>query len=167
MSDTNNNAAEHDNPTVTESGQSLAWNCHPANRRPWVTAGVTGFILVCAMLVYIVMDSKAFATLALVILFASLAKFYFPTRYRLDDAGITVRTSTQTLHKEWSIYRSMYPDRNGVLLSPFAEPSRLENFRGLYLMFANNGDEVVEFIKPRLGTKPATPAAKPAEESEA
>jgi hypothetical protein len=82
---------------------------------------------------------------------ASLAKFYFPTRYRLDDTGIMVKTMTQTLKKEWTLYRSCYPDKNGILLSPFAEPSRLENFRGLYLMFDNNRDDVTAFCRSHIG----------------
>jgi len=161
MAEANNNAAEHETPVAEYSGPSLEWLSHPATRRPWVTIGVSVFIVVCAVLVYLVMDSKAFATLALVVLFASLAKFYFPTRYRLDDTGITIKTTTQTLHKDWALYRTFYPDKNGVLLSPFAEPSRLENFRGIYLIFAKNGDEVVEFIKRRIGKKPAMPAEEP------
>jgi hypothetical protein len=59
---------------------------------------------------------------------------------------------TQTLHKDWSIYRSCYPDKNGILLSPFVRPSRLENFRGIYLMFADNGEEVTRFVKAHIGT---------------
>ena len=64
-----------------------------------------------------------------------------------------VKTTTQTLHKDWKVYRSYYVDKNGVLLSPFTEPTRLENFRGLYIMFNNNRDEVASFIKARIGGK--------------
>ena len=98
--------------------------------------------------------------LRLLVLFASLAKYYFPTRFRLDADGITVKTMTQTLHKAWSMYRSYYPDRNGVLLSPFPSPSRLENFRGLYVMFAGNGDEVVQFIGEHISKTPVDDGEK-------
>jgi hypothetical protein len=56
----------------------------------------------------------------------------------------------QTLNKDWSQFRSCYPDKNGILLSPFAHPSRLENFRGLYLMFEGNRDAVTACVKGRL-----------------
>ena len=53
--------------------------------------------------------------------------------------------------KLWSDFRSFYADRNGVLLSPFARPSRLENFRGVYVRFGrSNRDEIRDFIRRKV-----------------
>jgi hypothetical protein len=144
-------AARSDAETPADEGPVLSWRCHPVKRRPVVSLAVTAFILLVGFLVYFATDSRGFTVLAMAILFASLAKFYFPTDYRLSDRNIKIRTTTQTLVKEWSLYRSCYADKNGVLLSPFARPSRLENFRGLYIMFENNRDEVTAFVKERIG----------------
>ena len=141
------------------NGTVLEWRCHPATRKPLVTTGVTTLILVTGILVFFATASKAFGLIATLVMFASLAKFYFPTFYRLTDEKIMVKTTTQTLHKEWSIYRSYYPDKNGVLLSPFVRPSRLENFRGLYIMFNKNREEVIEFVKTHIAA-PAKVTAK-------
>ena len=84
---------------------------------------------------------------------ASLAKFYFPTTYRLTNDKITIKTTTQTLHKDWSMYRSFYPDKKGILLSPFTQPSRLENFRGIYLMLENNHEQVTDYVRAHIGRK--------------
>ncbi|MFQ6008506.1 MAG: hypothetical protein ACE5K8_06075, partial [Candidatus Zixiibacteriota bacterium] len=119
---------------------SIEWTAHPVKRKPLVSVLVTFFIILVVVIVYYTMNSKTFAILAMVIMFVSLAKFYFPTTYRLTRDRITIKTMTQTLHKDWSIYRSCYPDKNGILLSPFVRPSRLENFRGIYLIFSNNRD---------------------------
>ncbi len=147
----------------SDLGASLSWRCHPVKRRPLVSVAVSVFVIVVAVAVFYATDSRAFAVLALVILLLSLAKFYFPTRFQLTDETVTVKTTTQTLVKPWSQYRSYYPDKNGVLLSPFPEPSRLENFRGLYLMFADNRDEVIAFVDTHVGRK----APAPESESEA
>jgi len=80
----------------------------------------------------------------------SLAKFYFPTSYRFSQERIMIKTTTQTLNKKWSQFRSCYPDKNGILLSPFSHPTRLENFRGIYIMFAGNAEEVTRFARQRL-----------------
>ncbi len=128
----------------------LQWRCHPALKRPWITLSVTLFLLLVSLVVFYLTDSKTFTTLALVIMFASLAKFYFPTSYKLDNKRVTIKTSTQTLHKEWSLFRSFYPDKNGILLSPFTSPTRLENFRGLYIMFNDNRDEVIDFVRMKI-----------------
>ena len=144
------------------TGPLLEWTCHPMKRKPWVTLGVTFLITVVALGIYYWTDSKWFAVFGALVIFGSLAKFYFPTSYRLTDESFLIKTSTQTLTKLWANFRSCYPDKNGVLMSPFAEPSRLENFRGVYIMFNNNRDEVMAFVKERLAaaakaqSKPAT-----------
>lgn len=129
-----------------EQGDALEWTTHPMKKRPIVAILVTIFIFVVPMLVLSMTNSKLFATLALVVLFASVAKFYFPTKFILTDKQVIIKSSTQTIKKNWTEYRSFYPDKNGVLLSPFVEPSRLENFRGVYLIFADNKEEVISFI---------------------
>jgi len=138
------------NESTSDKTNVLEWKCHPATRKPWVTIGVSIFILVISMLVFASTDSKGFSFIALLIMFASLAKFYFPTKYRLTDEKVSIKTTTQTLHKEWSIYRSFYPDKNGVLLSPFVRPTRMENFRGVYIMFSNNRDEVIKYVESHI-----------------
>ena len=149
-----------------DDGAVISWRCHPVKRRPVVSLAVSAFIMLVGFLVYFATDSRGFTVLALVILFASLAKFYFPTDYRLSDKNIKIKTTTQTLVKEWSMYRSCYADKNGILLSPFARPSRLENFRGLYIMFEKNRDEVTAFVKERIG-RDTTPSLDGKKDDEA
>lgn len=128
----------------------LSWTTHPVRRRPLVSALVTVFILVISMFVFYIMESKAFSVLALVVMFMSLAKFYMPTGYRFTDKKIVIKTTIQTINRPWSMYRTYYPDKNGVLLSPFVRPSRLENFRGVYIMFAGNKDAVMKIVKEQI-----------------
>lgn len=135
----------------SEPGAVMEWRCHPVKRRPSVSIAVSLFIIVVAMAVFYSTDSRAFTVLALVVMLGSLAKFYFPTSYQLTAETVSVKTTTMTITKSWSQYRSFYPDKNGVLLSPFAQPSRLENFRGLYLMFSDNRDEVIAFVQAQIG----------------
>jgi len=126
------------------------WTSHPLKRRPWVSAAVTVFVILVTVVVYYSMESQAFAALALAALLLSLAKFYFPTKYAFTENTIVIKTTTQKIIKKWSQFRSFYADKNGVLLSPFTRPSRMENFRGVYLMFESNGDRVVDFIKTKV-----------------
>lgn len=133
-----------------EIGPALEWTVHPVKRRPLVSVAVSMFVILVAVCVYTWMESHWFTILALLIMLGSLAKFYFPTHYKLTDRGVTVKTTTQTLVKEWKLYRSCYPDKKGILLSPFVQPSRLENFRGLYIMFEGNKDAVTAFVRERI-----------------
>ena len=133
-----------------DEGEVLEWTCHPFKRKPLVSVAVILFIVAISVTIYLTTYSRLFTILGLVILLMSLAKFFFPTRFKLSDRGITIKTTTQSLFKDWKIYRSCYPDKKGILLSPFVEPSRLENFRGLYVMFEGNGDEVTSFVRVRI-----------------
>jgi hypothetical protein len=133
-----------------DEGEVLEWVCHPLKRKPLVSVAVTLFIIAVGVTIYMTTYSRLFTVLGLVILLMSLAKFYFPTRFKLSDRGITIKTTTQTIFKEWRIYRSCYADKKGILLSPFVEPSRLENFRGLYVMFEGNAETVTSFVRVRI-----------------
>ena len=145
-------STESQQPELSEGdeGALLEWRSHPVKRRPLVSVLATLFLTLVAAVVFFATESLGFALLALVVLFASLARFYFPTSYRLSDRRITIKSATQTLHKDWSLYRSCYVDKNGILLSPYTRPTRLENFRGLFLLFADNREEVTAFVRARL-----------------
>jgi hypothetical protein len=160
-------AEQEQNTTDTAApttGPILEWTVHPVLRQPWVSVAVSAFVIVVVILVHSWMQSHVFTLLAMLIMLGSLAKFYFPTRYKMDGKGVTVKTTTQTLVKEWKLYRSCYPDKKGILLSPFATPTRLENFRGLYIMFERNNDEVTAFVRERVARAQQSDA--PAVESE-
>ena len=132
------------------SERSLEWICHPAKKNMKITIFVSIFIAALIVVIYFVTYSPWFCVLGFLILFGSLSSFYFPTHYRLTEKEIRIKTKTQTLVKKWSQFRTVYPDKNGVLLSPFVRPSRLENFRGLYIKFWYNKDEVVGFVREQI-----------------
>lgn len=132
------------------NSNSMKWTVHPVKRRPLVSVAVTIFIFIVGFVVDYSAQSDWFTILALVVLFGSLSKFYLPTFYELNDKTVIIKTTTQTLKKEWKLYRSYYPDKNGVLLSPYSEQTRMENFRGIYLMFEKNKDEVLKFIETHI-----------------
>ena len=128
----------------------LEYLCHPARRDMRITIMASVFIVICIVLVWLISYSPLLVGLAILILFGSLAGFYFPTRYFFYDDHLIVKTTMQSLRKEWSQFRSYYPDKNGVLLSPFGRPTRLENFRGLYIKFAGNRAEVMEIVQSKI-----------------
>ncbi|MEW5923199.1 MAG: hypothetical protein AB1746_04355 [Candidatus Zixiibacteriota bacterium] len=144
------NTQETDKTASQVAEKTLEWTCHPAKKNPRVAFLVTIFLLVIIGLVYYATSSVWFGVLAVLILFGSLTSYYFPTRYKFTEDSIYVRTTTQNLQKKWSQYRTCYVDKNGVLLSPFMRPSRMENFRGIYIKFWYNKDEVVAFVKERM-----------------
>lgn len=129
---------------------ALVWVSHPARKSTGRLVLAISVILIGAIISGWLMDAPGFGIVVALVMFFSLSKFFFPTRYSFNETGITVKTTTQTFTREWKLFRSYYIDPNGILLSPFSVPSRLENFRGLYLTFSGNRDQVVEFVKAHV-----------------
>lgn len=131
----------------------LEWTVHPLKANWKVSIGLIAFLIAINTAVYFSFDSLTFLFLSIVFLFGSLSSFFLPTTYILNNEGITVKSVFRKSTRNWSYFKSYYSERKGVFLSPFPQPSRLENFRGLFIRFNNNKAEVVEFIKQRLNSK--------------
>jgi hypothetical protein len=128
----------------------LKWSTHPVKRSAKTSILVILFLLVIWFLVYFTTFNLFLTILSVVIMLGSLSPFFLPTYYELDNQKIKVKFFFNTREKEWNMFRSFYVDKNGVLLSPFERPSRLENFRGLYVRFNQNKDEVVDFVRLKI-----------------
>ena len=88
---------------------------------------------------------------------------YLPVRYRLDDKAVTTFFLWVPTARPWGHYRNYYVHDTGVHLTTMPEPSALDPFRGHYLQFAGNRDEVVAFIagKIKRPEKPKQESKKP------
>lgn len=125
----------------------LSWRCHPSRRSVMRTVLVLSFLLGLLYFISWYTGSAGLGVIFTVLMFLSLSAYFFPTWYTLSDGGISVRTLVTKMKRPWSVYRSHWPDRNGVLLSPFPSRSRLENFRGVFIRYEDNRDEVLAFVK--------------------
>lgn len=130
--------------------QVLKWIDHPLKKSGKNLLIVLLFLIIAPIVVFFSTRSIFFLFLSVIFLVGSLSTFFLPTAYELSETGIKVKFFFNTRRMEWGKYRSFYVDKNGVLLSPFEKPSRLENFRGIYLRFNQNKDEVINFIKSKI-----------------
>ena len=145
-------------PPVQDPGQLLLkWRSHPVRqggKRLWVVIGALILFPVGLTLLY----GPFYGLLALVILGGSMAAYFLPTDYAFYAGGVESRFLGVNRRFTWEQFRSFYRDRNGVLLSPFPQPSRLENFRGVYLRFNGCGEQVMtivsEHVKPQTTGTP-------------
>lgn len=145
--------AKEDLETQNPNVFGIQWTVHPIRRNWKVSTGVVSFLVILCAAIYFSFDSVAFLLMSIAIFAFSLSPFFFPTTYILREDRVIVRSLLRASSKQWDSFRSYYTDRNGVLLSPFSSPSRLENFRGLYIRFSGNRSEVVDFIKGKIEGK--------------
>ena len=105
------------------------------------------FIAVMAWTIQSLLETTYFTVIAVLLVVGQVAGFFLPATFELTEKKVTVRGLVARREKDWGDFRSYYVDREGILLSPFIERSRLERFRGFSLQFHGNRDEVVTFVE--------------------
>ncbi len=130
------------------SDHILEWVSHPAAERPGATAVYVFIILLSGVMATIVMDNNPWwGLVGIAVLFLSGWTYFLPIKFRMDSEGVQKKSLFGNEIKVWSQVKSIVPDKYGVLLSPFPQPTRLAKFRGLSVQFSGNREDVLEFIR--------------------
>ena len=85
--------------------------------------------------------------IAVIVLFGSLTSYWLPSNYTIDKDGVRLQRWYYQRQLEWSRIRSVVDEREGLFLSPFPIKARLENFRGLYMPYRDNRDELLDLVR--------------------
>ncbi len=122
--------------------QSATWVSHPLREEPVAKSVALVVIIVgVALIVGASFQSRAFALVALVLLVVAMARYFFSTRYVLDETGVGISHWGVNRHYAWTNFHRVARHPNGVFLGAFAKPHRLDTFRGQFLR-AKNPDEI-------------------------
>lgn len=141
--------------------KSLSWTSHPAKERPVAAAVVFVIMLVVFYYVYHATRSPIMVLVAILVFLISLSTFFFPTRYTVDEKMVVIKYLYNSKERNISAFRTLFPGRRGVLLSPFLGPSRIENFRGFYLRYGKyNKEQVDSFLADLFLEKPPSERVK-------
>ncbi len=90
------------------------------------------------------------------LLIFELLPYFVPTSYFLKDETILIKYPLAKVEKKYSEYGCFYFDKNGIMLSPFSRPHRLDRFRGQSLRFSadkSEKDEVISILKEKIGAQ--------------
>ena len=139
-------------PMSDQSTPQLTWKVHPLRENWRRSVLLLLFLLLLFSCIYWLFQSAFVTLLSAVFVTGSLNRYFLPFRYELYEHQFIVAAPFYRITKSWTAFRSCYPDKNGVLLSPFAKPSRLENFRGVYVRFGANQAEALDFIRNKIST---------------
>ncbi len=137
----------------------MEWSIHLARRQFRKAADAIALILVASLAAAYAFASALLGMLACVLLVASISDFLFPMRFVLSEAGVEARGLLHRRRMAWSQVRRVVRDEFGVKLSPLARRSRLEAYRGIYVWFEGNSEEVMAFIAHHLTTEAAARAS--------
>ena len=132
----------------------MEWRITPLKKDLRIT---TGFFLFLALVVWALQNTfnnwvqTGMITLVFLLF---LWPVIVPTKFILSDEGITVDHLVYKRNFSWDQFKKFSAEKNGIFLSPFEKPSRIENFRGIFLIFNNNKDEVTAFVKGKMTKSP-------------
>ena len=139
---------------MNEGLQSMTWVSHPLRDEPVVkSAALVVIILGVSLIVGVSFQSGAFAFVALALLVVAMARYFFATRYVLDETGVVISHLGVSRHYAWTNFHRVARHPNGVFLSAFAKPHRLDTFRGQFLR-AKNPSEIYHVAQQHI-TRPA------------
>ena len=130
---------------------ALNWTVHPLVEEPWSkTALLCGIIVGLAYLTSSSFDGLGYGLATLIVLTFSLSRYFLPTRYTLDANGVQVRHLGWSQPHPWKRFCRAELCPNGVFLSPFARPRRLEAFRGCFLRCLHQRQAVMEAAQAHI-----------------
>ncbi|HVL39417.1 MAG TPA: hypothetical protein VM328_08525 [Fimbriimonadaceae bacterium] len=128
----------------------LEWRVRQWSREPWkrwVVAGAAAMAGVAGLLLF---QSLLLAVVGFVAILASTADYWMTVRNRIDANGCSVRYGFSVSAISWSEVKRVVVSEVGVKLSPLAETSRLSAFRGVFLRFEGNREEVLQAVRAHI-----------------
>ena len=137
---------------MSHAPTTLSWTVHPFVENWRRSALLILFLTLLLLFIYLGFQLIYVAILSAIFLIGSLYKYFLPFHHQFEsDRLIITSCCFYKLERSWETFRSFYVDANGVLLSPFAHPTRLENFRGVYIRFGKHSpEEIVNFITSKI-----------------
>ncbi|MEE9167423.1 MAG: hypothetical protein V3U24_08200 [Candidatus Neomarinimicrobiota bacterium] len=135
---------------MDNGSETFIWSVHPARERVGAAVGASGAILVMAFLIYFSFQNVLWSCLACVVMLLALNRFYFPSRFIINNEGITARYLFATQRYRWREVRRFLNDDRGAYLSSRVRPSRLDVYRGMNILFGRHREAVVETIRKQL-----------------
>lgn len=103
-------------------------------------------MLVAWIVVGFAFRSAGMGLLAVVLLWLATRDYWLPVRYHVNEQGAGVRYLGAVFDITWDRAKYITVTHDGVKISPLPLGSRLEPFRGVYLRFADNHEQVMEAI---------------------
>jgi hypothetical protein len=130
----------------------MNWQSFPFKDHPRKTIFLMVFLVLFAVGIYFSFG-RYWMIISMIFFCVSISAYFLPTKYIMDDNGVTIKGIVAVRAKKWSEFGSCYKDKNGILLSPFDKPTRLDSYRGTYIRFNKNSEEVTKFVKSKIEKK--------------
>jgi hypothetical protein len=127
----------------------FAWHAHPAKERRNGAIAAIAIILGIAAAAWLSFGI-AWGIAAAIILVLALNRFFFPSRFEIDEDGITARYPLRKQRFRWTELRRFVHDEHGGYLSRRAQRSGLDAYSGMHVLFGQQRQGVIERIRQHV-----------------
>jgi len=138
----------------------VSWKSIPWLEKPWMTVFLFSLLILMALILWHITvfswGSPIMYFVSLMILFLNLLPYFIVTKYELYEDRIEVSYMFVKVKRSYSDFGCFYRDKNGVMLSTFKLPRRLDAFRGQSLRFSKDQKEapqVMDLLMMKIGKK--------------
>lgn len=135
-----------DEPTQESSAvaiEPLSWKVNIGNQMPQKRLAVAVITMIVAVVGYMFIGGILGALVGVVVMVASTAELFMPVTYQLNSEEARSHCGFNVTAIRWENVKRLIDMPDGVRLSPLEKNSRLDAFRGVYLRFSGNQDEVL------------------------
>lgn len=122
------------------------WRIHLARQAPERLPVVVLVLVGTPLLGGMLMGHWLYGLIAFWMLFSAMADYLLPIRYEVDRTGVRQRGWSPRF-MAWERVRRVVWGEQGVYLSPFAQPSRLDAFRGIFLWYGDQREQIEQIVQ--------------------
>ncbi|MDA0712166.1 MAG: hypothetical protein O3B73_18355 [bacterium] len=134
--------------------EPLTWTAHPIREEPaWKSACLVLLIVSISLLIGWSFQSRTFSWLSCACLGLSMSRYFFPTQYTVRSSGLLIAHLGIRRNLEWPKFARVDRHPNGIFLSPYAHPHRLDTFRGQFLKTGHQTSEILHAVQQHLQAK--------------
>lgn len=136
-----------DTATTERPPETVQWTV-----RLWLDGGdkryaILGAAVLAAIAGWLVVHTFLAVVIGLLATLGSTTEYWLPIKYKLDRNTAAVRCGISVTSIEWSNVKRVIEEPRGVKLSPLESEGRMGAFRGVFLRFADNREEVMKAIR--------------------
>jgi len=142
-----------------ESSETLTWRVHPARQQPGRTALAVATIVVITAFAAPIMGHPAWSVLIIGVLVLALNRFFLPSRFTIDETGITASYPMTRQRYRWEQIKRFGHDEDGAFVSHRPRKSVLDGYTGMHLIFnthdASRRERIVQRIRSMIAAHQA------------
>ena len=135
---------------MRETDVIFEWRVHPLSDDPRRAVLFLLVLSVTLATVWWSYHSPGWVLLAVLLIGGSLHRFWLVTEYRVSEDELEYRRFFVRATRRLSDFKRVDFEAHGAFLSPFAEPDRLEHYRGLYVPYPPDPEPFRAFLKRRI-----------------